>query len=89
MRIDNGLSVTAVNAVRGVRTRQVEEPGEGPDAADFSRHAADIGIALEALQATPDVREDQVQELKTQLDQGTFVIDEQALAEKLLGPNHS
>ena len=89
MRIDNGLSITATSAVRGVRARQVEEATEGPDAADFSRHATDIGIALEALQATPDVREDQVQELKAQLEDGTFVIDEQALAEKLLGPNHS
>lgn len=89
MRIDNGLSISAVSAVRGARTRQVEEAGEGPDAADFSHHAADIRVALDALQTTPDVRQDQVEELKAQFEQGTFVVDEKALVEKLLGPGHS
>lgn len=85
MRIDSGLSISAVNAVRAARARQAAEGSEEPSAAVFSRHAADIKVALDALKQTPDVREDEVAELKTQLDQGTFVVDEAALAEKLLG----
>lgn len=89
MRIDSGFSVGAANAVLRARARQAEDSPEGPDAAVFSRHAADIQVALDALKATPEVREDQVEELTHQLEQGTFVMDEVALAEKLLGQRRS
>lgn len=88
MRIDSGFSVTAVNALQGARARQGGEADQGPGAPVLSRHAADIQIALDALKTTSDVREEQVEELKTQLAQGTFVVDEQALAQKLLGTRH-
>ena len=84
MRVDSGLTLSAINALKGVKTRRADAPEEGPDAAVFSQRAEDIQTAFEALRTAPEVRIEEVVELRTQIEQGTFVVDEEALAEKLM-----
>ena len=84
MRVDNGLNISAINALRGVRSRRDDVGGEGPDAAVFSQRAKDIKTAFEALQAAPEVRSAEVSVLRAQITEGTFQVDEDALAEKLM-----
>ncbi|WP_309694460.1 flagellar biosynthesis anti-sigma factor FlgM [Armatimonas sp.] len=88
MRVDNAMSISAINALRGVKSRRDDAPGEGPDAAVFSQRAKDIQTAFEALQATPEVRSAEVTVLRAQIEEGTFQVDEDALAEKLLRGLH-
>lgn len=47
----------------------------------ISARAKDIQQARNIIAATPDLREDKVRELKAQLDQGTYKIDTDKLAE--------
>ncbi|WP_309723399.1 flagellar biosynthesis anti-sigma factor FlgM [Armatimonas sp.] len=84
MRVDSGLSVSAIAALRGAKNRTIESSAEGPDATVISQRAEDIQTAFDALKTAPDVRTDEVAELRTQIEQGTFQVDEDALAEKLL-----
>ncbi|MCX6365919.1 MAG: flagellar biosynthesis anti-sigma factor FlgM [Armatimonadetes bacterium] len=84
MRVDSGLSVSAIAALQRAKNRTIESSGEGPDAAVISQRAEDIQTAFDALKTAPDVRSAEVAELRAQVEQGTFQVDEDALAEKLL-----
>ncbi len=85
MRIDNNGSVSRVAGIRPRHLLPVDEPaGSSIDSVQVSSRAADIRVAMEALQSAPEVREDRVAELAGQLQQGTLTQDGSSLAEKLL-----
>ena len=84
MRVENNNPILPLQVVRGKRVDAPEEAGE-VDRASISRRAADLSVAFDALKNAPEVREDTVRELKAQIDAGTFVIDEGAIAAKLRG----
>ena len=54
------------------------------DTVELSNAAKDIQQAQNQLEAIPDVREDKVAELKDQIENGTYEIDEQKIADKML-----
>lgn len=84
MRIDNHLSVGIVEALRGKSVRGARETAGPSEAVDLSGRIIDIQTAMEGLAAAPDVREETVAALRAQVQSGTFAVDAQALAEKLL-----
>ena len=51
---------------------------------DLSTKAKDIQQAKNALTQLPDVREEKVQEVKTQLEKGTYNIDAGKIADKMV-----
>lgn len=84
MRIENANPVVALQVVRGKKTENVSETN-GVDRTSISQRASDLSVGLDALKSAPEERAELIQSLKAQIDAGTFVVDERALAAKLLG----
>ena len=64
-----------------------EQPQEQQNKADtvaLSNAAKNIQEAQKQLEAIPDVREDKVAQLKEQIENGTYEIDEEKIADKML-----
>ncbi len=64
-----------------------EQPQQQQTKADtvaLSNAAKDIQEAQKQLEAIPDVREDKVAQLKEQIENGTYEIDEEKIADKML-----
>jgi flagellar biosynthesis anti-sigma factor FlgM len=84
MRIDSNAMIQKVASLRPKSIEGVEgAAGPDGDSVELSARAADIRVAMEALQAAPAVRADRVSELAQQLEQGTLLTDGDSLAAKL------
>ena len=51
---------------------------------DISAQARDIQQAKKVIAGTPDVREERVRELKARIEQGTYKINTEKIAEKMV-----
>ncbi len=58
----------------------------GSDRLSLSHHAEEIRTARAALAETPDVRADRVAQLKAQVQSGTYEVDPDKVAERILNP---
>lgn len=56
----------------------------GGDKVEFSSGSRDVMKMQEILQGTPEVREDKVNSLKKQIEQGTYQVDSHKIADKML-----
>ncbi|HRE25726.1 MAG TPA: flagellar biosynthesis anti-sigma factor FlgM [Anaerolineales bacterium] len=91
MKIEpNGNDIQRIEQVRAVRATQPTAPTQasgavsGPDQAQFSNRGIELAKARTALSAVPEVREDRVAELRSQIQAGTYQVPVEALAEKLM-----
>ncbi len=91
MKIEpNGNDIQRIEQVRAVRATQAAAPTQaagsvsGPDQAQFSNRGVELAKARAALSNLPDVREDRVAPLRSQIQAGTYKIPTEALAAKLL-----
>jgi len=57
------------------------------DSVEISEQARELARAQQAVEAAPDVRADKVAELKKQIEEGTYNVPAEALADKLLETN--
>jgi flagellar biosynthesis anti-sigma factor FlgM len=66
---------------------RTESPQSPPptDSVEISPQARDLARAQEAVEAAPDVRADRVDELRRQIEGGTYHVPAETLAQKLLG----
>jgi negative regulator of flagellin synthesis FlgM len=74
---------------RGDNLNQSVDKQAGPAAAatekvDISSRAKDIQQAKTVINALPDIRDAKVQELKTQIEQGSYKINSSKIAEKMV-----
>jgi negative regulator of flagellin synthesis FlgM len=77
------------NVQKPVGTEQAEKaaPAKQPapaDKVDISGRSREIADIMSSIDQLPDVRAQKVQELKQAVDGGTYSIDPQKIAEKLL-----
>lgn len=56
----------------------------GADEASLSQIARDFCVAQKALAATPDVREDKVAELRQKIADGTFEVNADLIADRII-----
>ena len=56
------------------------KPGPNLDKVEFSQTAKDVKDAREQLDLIPDVREEKVKEIKTQIEEGTYKVDGKKIA---------
>ncbi|MGD8989909.1 MAG: flagellar biosynthesis anti-sigma factor FlgM [Desulfobacterales bacterium] len=63
---------------------QKEQQQAKADTVALSNAAKNIQQAQKELEALPDVREDKVAELKEQIENGTYEIDAEKIADKML-----
>ena len=94
MKIEpNGNEIQRTEQVRAVRATQATQAAtstqaagslRGPDQAEFSNRGVELAKARAALSTVPDVREDRVASLKSQVQAGTYQVPVDALANKLM-----
>jgi negative regulator of flagellin synthesis FlgM len=63
---------------------QPEQQQNKADTVALSNAAKNIQEAQKQLEAVPDVREDKVAQLKEQIENGTYEIDAEKIADKML-----
>lgn len=84
MRIDAMSEIMTIYQANG-KMKKVESAKAMPrDSVQISDFGRDLQVAKEAIAATPDVREDKVNAIKTAMANGTYNVPMSALADKLL-----
>ena len=56
------------------------KPGSNLDKVEFSQTVKNVKEAREQLESIPDVREEKVKEIKTQIEEGTYQVDGKKIA---------
>jgi len=99
MKIDNKIanyeinqqitkSASNINEVQQLLNGQKNQElkSESRDAiVNFSRASKELRLANETIASAPDVREDKITEIRDKIESGTYRIDNQAVADKMVG----
>ena len=80
--IDNIFQVYNKNA--GIKKKDADKKSEGTDEVKLSSKAVDFQHALKSFKELDDIRWEKVEELKAQVKAGTYHIDGEKIAEKIL-----
>ena len=65
--------------------KQKTVPPAPEEKVEISKRAKDIQQVKNAIAGLPDVREEKVQELKSQIEKGTYAMNSAKVAEKMVG----
>ena len=84
MRIDAMSRVYDAYKVQGNVSSKKIEQSKSKDEVTFSSEAKDFATVTKLLSQVPDVRVDRVEALKTQMSSGTYSIDAEEVAEKII-----
>jgi len=77
-------ATSAASGVQGTPEASATAAPEGADRLALSQQAAEVRAAHEALAALPDTRPELVAQLKAQVEAGTYRVNPEAIAEKLV-----
>ena len=84
MRIDAYNQISQVYGVKGkVKTQQASRSSQ-TDRLEISSFGREMQIAKQAVKNTPDIRMDRVEQLKSQIQNGTYDVDASSFADMLL-----
>ena len=87
-RIGTGSSTDRVGSQRlegrSAGVRDVPGQASGGDEAVLSPRAQDVRLAQRALAEVPEVRQDKVEALRQQIAEGTFEVDAELIADRLI-----
>ncbi len=84
MRIDAYNQISQIYGVNGkVKTTQATRVSQR-DKVEISSFGRDLQIAKQAVTNAPDVRMDKVEQLKSQIQNGTYNVDAGSFADMLL-----
>lgn len=85
MRIDAYNQISQIYGVNGkVKTTQATRTSHAADKVEISSFGRDLQIAKQAVTNAPDVRMDKVEQLKSQIKNGTYDVDAGSFADMLL-----
>ena len=57
------------------------------DKVSLSKDAQNIQLAKSAVEAAPEIREEAVQDIKKSVDDGSYTVDSNRIADKMVGSN--
>ena len=78
--------VESTGAPENNTAKMAEPKMEAPtDKVSLSGNARDLQVAQDAIELAPDVRTDRVQDVRSSIDQGTYKVDAQQVAEGIIG----
>lgn len=80
------MSGEGLEAARPVRESGASQGMGGADQLELSNRAEEMKAARAALAETPEVRAQRVAELKAQVQAGTYQVDPDKVAERILNP---
>lgn len=84
MRIDAYNQISQIYGMNGkIKTAQASRTTQ-TDKLEISSFGRDLQIAKQAVANSPDVRTDKVEQLKSSIQNGTYNVDAESFAEKLL-----
>ncbi len=84
MRIDAYNKVSQLYNTSGVKKANKPSGGSFGDKLELSQKGKDYRVAKQIVAQTPDVREDKVNEIKKQIESGTYSIGMTEVADKLI-----
>ena len=84
MRIGGFNQITQIYNNSTIKQTEKAQKPSFYDALQISGAGKDYQLAKQALSAVPDVREDVVANIKSQIADGTYQVSNSALADKLL-----
>lgn len=84
MRIDAMNQVSQLYQTNRTRKAADTNKPSFADTLEISQTGRDIQVAKSAVAAAPDVREARIAELKAQIENGTWSVSDEDLADKLL-----
>lgn len=76
-------NVVGVVSPRTKNVRAAYQPSQS-DSVTLSSTAQDFRTVFEALSRTPDVREDRVSEIRSQMENGSYNVTSESIANKIL-----
>lgn len=87
MRINNNINVQQV--LKGYnknvgKVKKTEKSAMKRDQIDISQSAKDFQVAMDAFKKLPDVRQEKVDDVKEQLDQGTYKPSAEDVIKKMM-----
>lgn len=71
-------------APKAADVKPAERAGQPAARVEFSARARELHAAREAAQAAPDVREDKVADARQRIENGTYRVDAEAIARRML-----
>lgn len=84
MRIDAFNRVSQLYQANSTKKTVSYGKTSRPDSVEISQIGRDVQVARAAVSKTPDIREDIVADIKSRMAAGTYEMDMDALADKLL-----
>lgn len=84
MRIDAVNRVSQLYQANSTKKVAKQKSDEKYDSVQISQTGRDYQVAKAAVEATPDVRTDLVNDIKSRLKNGTYDVSMEMLADKLL-----
>lgn len=84
MRIDAFNRVSQLYQANSTKKTSSSGKSGRPDSVEISRLGRDAQVARAAVAKAPDIREDVVADIRQRMSDGTYQIDMDALADKLL-----
>ncbi len=84
MRVDGYNQISQIYSTKKTVKKQDIKKTDSKDQVLISSSGRDYQIAKRAVASSPDIREDRVNTIKTQIKEGTYSVDNESFAEKLL-----
>lgn len=84
MRIDVFNQVNQVYGVNGSLKTNKTAKKSGSDKLEISSMGKDLQVAKQAVKDAPDVRMEKIADIKARMEQGTYYVSAEELADKLL-----
>ena len=84
MRIDAYNKVSQIYNTSNVKKTTKASSGSFSDKLEISQKGKGYRIAKQILAQTPEVREDRINELKNQIESGTYSVDMTEVADKVV-----
>ncbi len=85
MRINNMSNVGSLYNTTKTKKAYKQSGNAGiKDSVSLSSFAKELSVAKKAVDTTPDVRQEKVQAIKAQIKEGTYNVEAEQVAEKIL-----
>jgi negative regulator of flagellin synthesis FlgM len=84
MRIDALSQVSQLYGANGVKKTNAPVKTSATDKVEISSFGRELQIAKQAVKESPDIRQDKVNDLKNQINNGTYNVSPESFANKIL-----